>query len=201
MDAGETVNFDHEQSELFSVFLNELIATLRKNNIACRYGSEYMGVFCYADDLSLLCPSFTGIKEMLKTCEDYEMKQYIFFDAKRSQMLTFDQKSRISVKPILKMNNDKEIPYVTESNHLGNILSNICDFPIVDHAVNDLYMRTNCFLADFLRIAIPFHVYLTLIAQTFMLVHCGNMLIENCRSHFILPGENVSEEFIRHIMS
>ena len=56
---------------LFSVHINELIETLRKNNIGCRYGSEYMGVFCYADDLNLLCPSFTEIKEILKTCEDY----------------------------------------------------------------------------------------------------------------------------------
>ena len=83
-------------------------------------------------------------------------------------MLTFDHKSRISVKPILKMKNGEEIPYVTEFNHLGNILSTISDFPIVDHAVNDLYMRTNCLLTDFLRIVILFHVYLILIAQTFM---------------------------------
>ena len=84
---------------LFSVYMNELIEILRKNNIGCRYGSEYMGVFCYADDFSLLCPSFTGIKEMLKTCEDYAMKHNILFNAKKSQMLTFDHKSRISVKP------------------------------------------------------------------------------------------------------
>ena len=45
----------------FSVYLNGLIKKLRKNNIGCRYGSEFMGVFCYADDLSLLCPSFTSI--------------------------------------------------------------------------------------------------------------------------------------------
>ena len=134
---------------LFSVYLNELIETLRKNNIGCRYGSEYMGVFCYADDLSLLCPSFTGIKEMLKTCEDYAMKHNILFNAKKSQMLTFDHKSRILVKPILKMKNGEEIPYVTECNHLGNILSSISDIPIVDHAVNDIYKRTNCLLADF----------------------------------------------------
>ena len=30
-----------------------------------------MGVFDYADDLSILCPSFTDIKEMLSTCEIY----------------------------------------------------------------------------------------------------------------------------------
>ena len=32
---------------------------------------------------------------------------------------------------------------------------------IVDYAINDLYMRINCLLADFSFIAIRFHVYLT----------------------------------------
>ena len=68
---------------LFCVYMNELIEILRKNNIGSRYGSEYMGVFCYADDLSLLCLSFTGIKEMLKNCEDYAMNHNILFDAKK----------------------------------------------------------------------------------------------------------------------
>ena len=99
-----------------------------------------MGVFCYADDLSLICPSFTRIKEMLKTCEDYAMKHNILFNAKKSQMLTYDHKSRISVKPILKIKNGEEIPYVTECHHLGNIFSTISDIPIVDHAVNDIYI-------------------------------------------------------------
>ena len=49
----------------FSVYLNGLIGKPRKNNIGCRYGSEFMRVYCYADDLSLLCPSFAVIKEML----------------------------------------------------------------------------------------------------------------------------------------
>ena len=58
----------------FSVYLNRLLEKIRKNNIGCRYGSEFMRVFCYADDLSLLCPSFIGIKEMLRTCEIYADK-------------------------------------------------------------------------------------------------------------------------------
>ena len=69
---------------LFSVYVNELIEILRKNNIGCRYGSEYIGVFCYVDDLSLVCPSFTGIKEMLKTVEDYAMNHNIFLMPKKS---------------------------------------------------------------------------------------------------------------------
>ena len=63
--------------------MNEHIEILRKNNIFCRNGSEYTSVFCYADDLSSLCPSFTGIKEMLNTCEDYALKHNILFNAKK----------------------------------------------------------------------------------------------------------------------
>ena len=64
------------------MYLNKLIKNLRKNIIGCRYSPEYMGLFCYADDLRLLCPFFTRIKEMLKTCEDYAMKHNILFNAK-----------------------------------------------------------------------------------------------------------------------
>ena len=45
------------------------------------------------------------------------------------------------------MKNGKEIPYVTECNHLGNILSIKSDIPIIDHAVNDIYKRTNLFIS------------------------------------------------------
>ena len=59
---------------LLSIYLNNLILNLRNSNIGCKYGSEYMGVFGYDDGLSLLCPSFTGIKEMLNICEKYARK-------------------------------------------------------------------------------------------------------------------------------
>ena len=41
-----------------------------------------MRVYCYANDLSLLCPSFTGIKKMLRTCEIYA-EHKILFNANR----------------------------------------------------------------------------------------------------------------------
>ena len=56
---------------LFSLYINNLINILRKNNIGCRYGPHHMGVYGYADDISLLCPTVSGMKEMLKTCETF----------------------------------------------------------------------------------------------------------------------------------
>ena len=132
----------------FSVYLNRLIETLRKNNIGCRYGSEFMGVYCYADDLSLLCPSFTGIKEMLRTCELYAEEHKILFNAKKSQLLHFTKSSK-SKDPQLFMNDGSIIPYVDTCNHLGNTISIKSDKIILDNAINDLYMRTNCLVSDF----------------------------------------------------
>ena len=43
-----------------------------------------MGVYCYADDLSLLSPTFEGLREMLPICELYANNYDIFFNAKKS---------------------------------------------------------------------------------------------------------------------
>ena len=72
---------------LFSIYLNNLKINLRNINIGCKYGSKYMGVFGYTDDLSLLCPSFTGIKEMLHICEKYARKYDILFNPTKNQLL------------------------------------------------------------------------------------------------------------------
>ena len=132
----------------FSVYLNGLIEIIRKNNIGCRYGSEFMGVYCYVDDLSLLRPSFTGIKEMLRTCEIYAEEHKILLMLKKSQLLHFTKSSK-SKDPQLFMNDGSIIPYVDTCNHLGYTISIKSDEIILDNAVNDLYMRTNCLLSDF----------------------------------------------------
>ena len=68
---------------LFSVYLNYLLTNLKKSNIGCIYGSEYMGVYGYADDLSLLCLFLSGLKEMLNICERYANDKKITFNASK----------------------------------------------------------------------------------------------------------------------
>ena len=68
---------------LFAVYLDNLLKNLRQRNIGCKIGAAYLGVFGYADDLTLLCPSISGLKEMLKICEDYASDYNIIFNAKK----------------------------------------------------------------------------------------------------------------------
>ena len=103
--------------------MNKLIEILRTPNVGCRYGSQYMGVYCYADDLSLLSPSFTGLQEMLRLCELYAVDHNIIFNAKKSQLLYFG--SNPSNDPCtvdLTMLNGQSIQHVKKCIHLGNEL-------------------------------------------------------------------------------
>ena len=70
---------------LFNVYLNNLIVKLKNSIIGCRYRCEYMGVFGYADDLSLLCSPFSGMREMLKICEGYANENKMLFNSIRSE--------------------------------------------------------------------------------------------------------------------
>ena len=135
---------------LFSVYLNKLIEILRNCNIGCRYGNHYMGVYCYADDLSLLSPTFTGLQEMLKICELYANNYDIIFNAKKSQLLYFGCNSSIIPDTAnLVMQNGQSIQYVNKCSHLGNELCPTNKNVLPLNAVNDLNCRLNNLLADF----------------------------------------------------
>ena len=108
-----------------------------------------MGVYCYADDISLLSPTFTGLKEMLKICEDFADHD-IIFNASKSQLLQFSSCSNnINMQPVLQMRNGQKIPYVESCKHLGNEISTVNKKLLIQNAMWDLNCRMNSLLADF----------------------------------------------------
>ena len=65
---------------LFSVYIDDLLEKLKNKGIGCHIGHHFVGVLGYADDLILLCPSVTGLKEMIRTCEEYADEHDILFN-------------------------------------------------------------------------------------------------------------------------
>ena len=110
-----------------------------------------MGVFGYAVGLSLLCPSFAGIKEMLNICEKYARKYDILFNATKSQLLYFRKDgNNDNVQPVLSMDTGKKIPYVTKCLHLGNSISTTAtQRSLINNAIADLNIESNNLLAEF----------------------------------------------------
>ena len=135
---------------LFSIYLDKLLGILRASNVGCRYGNHYMGAFCYADDISLLSPTVSGLQDMLKICERYADKYKIHFNASKSQLLCFNTSTCTKSKDIkVYMRDGSVIPYLDTCTHLGNILCTSDKHVMVDSAVKDLNCRLNNLLADF----------------------------------------------------
>ena len=106
---------------LFTIYIDNLIIQLRKFNIGCKIGNSFLGVFGYADDLTLLCPSLAGLKQMLNVCEDYAKEYNILFNASKSKLMHFG-KNYYDAQYVLHMSNGSKIDYVEQCIHLGTTL-------------------------------------------------------------------------------
>ena len=103
---------------LFGIYMDNLIKRLKDSNIGYNIGNNYVRVCCYADDLTLINPTLTGLKCMLSICENYADEYKILFDASKSQLLHFT-KSKTHVQINLEMNNNKIIESTDICVHLG----------------------------------------------------------------------------------
>ena len=76
--------------------MDNLFKLLRESKNGCRIGDYYAGVFGYADDLLLLCPSRGGLQNMLKIAEDYAKHHRISFS---TDVNPSKSKTRVSSSP------------------------------------------------------------------------------------------------------
>ena len=69
---------------LFTVYIDNLNKFLKQKNGECKIGNNFLGLFGYADDLTMLCPTLSGLREMLIFLKD-------------DNMLLFKKKKQIKV--------------------------------------------------------------------------------------------------------
>ena len=77
---------------------------MKQRNIGCKIGNKFLGVFDYADDLTLLCPTLSGLQEMLNVCEDFAKDYNILFNASKSKLMYFG-KDNLNCEYLLCMSN------------------------------------------------------------------------------------------------
>ena len=56
---------------LFFIYIDKVIKLLRCSTLGCQIQCVYMGIWEYADDISLLSHSRTGLQEMVKICQHF----------------------------------------------------------------------------------------------------------------------------------
>ena len=56
---------------LISVYMDGLFDKLEESGVGCHMGNYYAGGLGYADDLTLLAPTLSGLIVLIKICEQY----------------------------------------------------------------------------------------------------------------------------------
>lgn len=140
---------------LFTIYLDELLKRLEHSDIGCHIGNVYAGAGSYADDVTLLCPTKTGMEEMLKIATDYADEYHMAFNPTKSQLLFYpsrknhDQDFDLSAETIIF--GDQIIVATDNATHLGHKIgpgSNSNEI-LVDDAVHKLYGRANLLNSQF----------------------------------------------------
>ena len=64
---------------LFSIYVDDLLISLRRSGVGCHLGNVFCRAVGYADDLLLLAQSRSAMETMLKICEGYAAKNNLEF--------------------------------------------------------------------------------------------------------------------------
>ena len=72
-------------------------------NTGCMSGDTIINHLMYADDLVLISPSATGMKELLCACEVYSLEHAIIYNPKKSTVLVYGQGSQKLYNSSLKL--------------------------------------------------------------------------------------------------
>ena len=105
---------------LFSLYIDELFI-LKKSGIGCQFELTYAGVSGCADDIALVAPSLSSLKQMMKICEQFAESHSITFDPTKTKLLCFNMKPE-SVFPPIYLNGEK-VSTVEHEKHLGNYVA------------------------------------------------------------------------------
>ena len=112
--------------------MDNLFYILKKSGSGCMISNYYAGVNCSADDLLFLCPSRSGLQEMLDIASKYVADHRISFStnidpskSKTKGIIFSDRKVQFSPAPIIL--NGNPLPWVEQAKCLGNKMTGVLD--------------------------------------------------------------------------
>ena len=105
---------------LFGLYIDKLIKLLRQSKLGCTIGKFYLGIFVYADDIILLCPSRSGLQAMINICEKFASESNLKFSTNinpqksKTKCIYFSKKKQELSK--INLNGDL-LPWVESAKH------------------------------------------------------------------------------------
>jgi hypothetical protein len=82
---------------LFCVYIDGLISRLNEAKIGRFMGEDFVGVFVYADDVTVIAPTPSAMRMMLKIYDSYAAEFDIKFNASKTKCLYYPSKLNLRI--------------------------------------------------------------------------------------------------------
>ena len=129
---------------LFAIYTDSLLKRLEESCLGCHMGGHFTGALAYADDITLLSPSMSGLRTLSKVCEEYAAE----FDVKKSQLFFF--RGRECVFSNLNIYVCRVLVDMCDSaTHLGHFIASTDKKSIVKSVKCCFWRSFNICMADF----------------------------------------------------
>ena len=74
---------------LFAVYVDSLHGRLEQSGVGCHIGGHFVGALAYANDVTLVASSRSGIRTLINVCEQFALDYNITFNGTKSQLMVF----------------------------------------------------------------------------------------------------------------
>ena len=135
------------------MYIDSLLEKLKDSGLGCHLGRTFACAFAYADDIALVSPSLSGLRQMIQICEQYAMEYSLVFNPVKSKFMCF---SSVSSDNLYLTLCGKPVDVVDNDSHLGNRIYNNIYTQCSNSMISDFYRRSNQVKASF-RMCDSFH--------------------------------------------
>jgi len=136
---------------LFCVYIDDLLLALqRAGGVECFLGNCYIGALAYADDVVLIAPTASAMRQILAICDDFGSKHDALFSASKSIVCFLEVLGIIRVLNVLFFRWGNSFDYVEQWLHLGHLISSeLSDNTDITRRKNSLIGQINSVLCRF----------------------------------------------------
>ena len=106
------------------MYVDDLSQTLNRCRTGCLSGNMTVNHIMYADELVLLSPSTTGLRELLCACEEFSISHDVVFNSKKGSLLICRNKAMAHAAPPVFTVNGSIIGESDKVKYLGHIICN-----------------------------------------------------------------------------
>ena len=90
---------------LFTIYMyiiDKLLQDLKQQGIGCFWEQHFAGAYAYADDLVILAPSASALRQMLQSCEVFADSHGLKFNPDKTQFIIFSTLPNANIALLLK---------------------------------------------------------------------------------------------------